>query len=219
MSITPTNGDAAAHGGGDADGLVPRARGPGLAAPRRRRRAGQRVPVRRQPHRRRPGRDRGRLHAVRPDLVIATDEEGGDVTRLGPRPAARSRGAPRSVRSTTRPSPVGVAAALGAELSDPGHRPRSGPRRGRERRPGQPGDRRPLVRRRTGPRGAPRRRLRRRTPGGRRRGRASSTFPATGRPRSTRTSTCPSSTFPDRYSNDGSWCRSGPRSRPASRPS
>ena len=58
------------------------------------------------------------LHARRPDVVVATDEEGGDVTRLRAATGSPVPGrAPPSAPSTTRRSPVGVPAALGAELS------------------------------------------------------------------------------------------------------
>ena len=41
------------------------------------------------------------LRAERPDSLIAIDEEGGDVTRLEPRPGARFPGTSRSAPSTT----------------------------------------------------------------------------------------------------------------------
>ena len=42
------------------------------------------------------------LHAVRADVVVALDEEGGDVARLGRPWDRRSPATPPLVRSTTR---------------------------------------------------------------------------------------------------------------------
>ena len=86
------------------------------------------------------------LRAERADVLVATDEEGGDVTRLF---AAVGSPVPGTVRAgrgrRRRADPVGVGGAGRA-----GRRGRdrldAGPGRGRQQRAGQPGDRRPLVR-------------------------------------------------------------------------
>ena len=62
----------------------------------------------------------GGLHAVRPDLVVALDEEGGDVTRLeaatgSSYPGHAALGALDDVHATRR-----VAAAMGRRLRDLG---------------------------------------------------------------------------------------------------
>ena len=54
------------------------------------------------------GRDHHGLTRARDGVLIAIDEEGGDVTRLDHAAAARTRATPRSARSTTRPHRAGL---------------------------------------------------------------------------------------------------------------
>ena len=86
--------------------------------------------------------------------VISLDEEGGDVTRLAyhvgsPYPGNAALGAVDDVELTRR-----VYRAIGAELAALRRQPGHGARRRRQHRGRQPGDRHPLVRRRT-PRWSP----------------------------------------------------------------
>ena len=155
-----------------------------------------------------------KLHGLGAVLVMS-DEEGGDVTRLeaatgvvvpeprGPgRPRRRRRHPPGRGRDGTAPPRRR-------------HRRRSRPGGRRERRPREPRDRHAVLRRDTRPRGPTRRRVRHGPAGRRRRCRAPSTTRATARPAPTPTSPCPPSTTRSRCCSRATWRRSGRRSRPA----
>ena len=97
------------------------------------------------------------------------------------------------------------------------HLDRLRPRARRPHQPEEPGDRRPRARRSRGRRRAARRGDRAGAPGRRAWPRAASTFRGTATPASIRTSTCPSSSTRPTACRPWTSCRSGRRSRPASR--
>ena len=151
------------------------------------------------------------LRSERDDLVIAIDEEGGDVTPIGGRRRGNSSAleTQRWGSSTTSSSP-----SASPLRSAPNHRrgrrePRLRTRRGRQHESPESGDRDPLLRIRRRARRPTRRRVRR---GCKARAwpRARSTFPVTATRPSTPTSRCRSSTTSRRRR----WSRSVPQSRP-----
>ena len=157
------------------------------------------------------------MHAVRPDVLIATDEEGGDVTRLhmadgSPHPGNAALGAVDDLDLTTR-----VAHSIGASLAAAGIDLDLAPVVDVNSNPNNPvigvrsfGADPGLVARHTtafiaGLQSAGS-------------ARAPSTSPATATPPSTRTSPCRPSTSRRRRCGRASWCRSGQQSRPAASP-
>lgn len=159
----------------------------------------------------------GRLRAEREELIVAIDEEGGDVTRLEVRggssfPGNHALGAADDTELTRA-----VARELGHAAGRLRHQPQLGPLRRRQLQPRQPGHRRPLLRRRSAAGRPAHRRLRRGPPVRRLSPPAPSTSPATATPPSTRTTICrvsPPVCPPSRRAN---WCRSAPPSPPATR--
>ena len=126
------------------------------------------------------------------DLLLAIDEEGGDVTRLE---ADRGSSYPGNLALGAVDDPAltaDVAAAIAGDVARAGVNLNFAPVADVNVEPRQPGDRRPQLRGRPRARRAPRRRVRRgdaAAGGGRLREALSR---ATATPRSTRTSTCPS---------------------------
>ena len=99
-------------------------------------------------------------------VLISTDQEHGVVCRVG-RPAALFPGAMAIGAGGDRADARTLGLLSGRELRAMGIQPGLLPRRRRQRRPGQPGDRRPLLRRRPGGGGRPGRGGDRGLPGGR----------------------------------------------------
>lgn len=107
------------------------------------------------------------LRAVRPEVLVAADEEGGDVTRLEARggssfPGNLALGAVDDLKLTRA-----VAAELGRLAGRLRGQLQLGALGRRQLRPGQPGDRRTVLRRGPGAGGPQHRRLCRRAPVGR----------------------------------------------------
>ncbi len=155
------------------------------------------------------------LRAENPNLLVAIDEEGGDVTRLDARTGSESPGNGALGRRRRR----------GSHPPDRGHHrrpargvrgePQPGARRGREQQPAQSGDRDPLVRRRPGAGRPARGRVRRghSSPAGW--SPAPSTSPVTATPARTPTTSFPWSALTGPGSPRWSCRRSRPRSWPA----
>ena len=159
-----------------------------------------------------------RLRSVRDGVVIALDEEGGDVTRLEAAPAARTRATPRSGAIDDLDADPGGRRVDRRRAGRRRRRPRPRAVRRRQLRPRQPGHRRALVRRRPGA-GRPARRRVRRGLQPRRRRRLRQALP---RPRRHVARLAPGAARGRRARSTccahASWCRSAPPSRPGSTP-